>query len=171
MKLGLFKKSLVCVLTATFALTLASCKFASSEEASVSKTNVFKNSDVLAYAKINKKQVDKYNTEITTVDANKYGVYSNYTSFAILREKDNTTKYSMYIKASNKLVDLHNEVGTESFYSAGSTDNIGNKYGYITIMYSSTYKQEIFGFDGELIVPKGNIQNFNVRRKHLLLKQ
>ena len=94
MKLGLIRKSLVCVLSITFGLTLASCKM-DSKEATVSTTNVFKNADVLAYAKNSKIVRDTCKTEVCTIDASKYYLYSSSTYYNILRDKETGTTMSL----------------------------------------------------------------------------
>lgn len=74
MRLGLIKKSLICVLSLSFCALLASCSKGAIEQ-SVSKSNVFAQKDILAYAKKNKVVTEEEFVlpEVKYVD---YGVYS-----------------------------------------------------------------------------------------------
>ena len=107
MKLGLIKKSMITVLSLSFIATLAACKKSNIEKTS-SSTNIFKNSEILAFAKKQTKaKSENKKVEIVEADLDKYTVNRSY-AYTLLR--DNTTyKYSLYGKYSNKIIDLNND--------------------------------------------------------------
>ena len=73
MKLGLIKKSMICLLSLSFALTLASCGKTSNEKIT-STTNVFTNKDILAYAKKYRYQKEEKEVNLREFDEEAYTI-------------------------------------------------------------------------------------------------
>ena len=152
MKLGLIKKSMITVLSLSFIATLAACKKSNIEKTS-SSTNIFKNSEILAFAKKQTKaKSENKKVEIVEADLDKYTVNRNYT-YTLLR--DNTTyKYSLYGKYSNKIIDLNND-DSEYVSNVSVQKDDYDGFGYYEVRYS-TGNRAVLAYDGTVIVSKGS---------------
>ena len=108
MKLGLIKKSMICLLSLSFAFTLAACSKTSSEKIT-STTNVFANKDIQAYAKKYKHQKENKEVTLREIDYEAYDVTWNYEKYALIIN-NSTSVYFLYIKATNQLISLENSL-------------------------------------------------------------
>ena len=158
MKMGLIKKSFICVLSLSFITLLVACN--KNKDGVVSKTNVFAKKDVLAYAKKNKEEKDNGNVEIAVFDTNDYTVSFEDSLYALVC--DNTSKYYLYLKCNNKLVDLKNDT-TEYIVEINKKLTYGSNYGYYEISYSNG-DYMIIDYDGEVVATKSGINNFTYQR-------
>ena len=160
MKLGLIKKSMICLLSLSFALTLASCGKTSNEKIT-STTNVFTNKDILAYAKKYRYQKEEKEVNLREFDEEAYTISWNYENYALLFN-NSTSVYYLYIKATNQLVSLEN---TDSEYISNISveSQVGSRYGYYVISYSNGEKM-VIDFNGNKIIPRGTITNLTFNR-------
>lgn len=160
MKRNLIKKSLLCVLSLSFCALLASCKKVSGSEKSVSKTNVFANSDVLAYAKKNKdNSTYAYKTKIFELDTKKYNVDENTYSYVLVYDND-TSKPFLYLRNTGEIIDIDNNGEyIDDIYTMGEIDC----YGYIVITYDNDEKT-IIDYNGNTIIEKKEIYSIDTNR-------
>lgn len=160
MKRNLIKKSLLCVLSLSFCALLASCKKVSSSEKSVSKTNVFANSDVLAYAKKNKgNNAFAHKTKIFELDTKKYNVDENTDNYVLLYDND-TSKPYLYLRNTGEIIDIDNNGEyIDYIYTIGEMD----RYGYIVIEYYNDEKT-IIDYNGNTIIEKKEIYSIDTDR-------
>ena len=160
MKRNLIKKSLLCVLSLSFCALLASCKKTSNSEKSVSKKNVFADSDVLAYAKKNKgSNKSDFKTVWTEVDTKKYDIDINNEDYAIIYDND-TADPSIYLKSSGKTININND---DVFLNGIETiDKTGN-YGYLAIKYANG-DVTVIDYNGNIVIEKKQAQSFSFKR-------
>ena len=170
MKLGLIKKSMICVLAASFSLVLASCalKPASKKNNSdiTNTTNVFSKKDILAYAKkeIGSKPTYK-EIELVKLDQDKYYVDSNDYGYDCGYYKDyDTEKWYLYSQITGKTYEIPTESGEEIEF-VSETGDLGSSfnptYGYFYIGFDSG-KQMLIDYNGDVVVAKDEISGIQV---------
>ena len=161
MKKGLIKKSLICCLSLSFSLFLASCTNASSGEKTSSTTNIFKDSDVLAYAKKYRTQKEKGKLCYNEVDLTTYNVATNTKNYGI-EEDTLLTHYNLYLNKYRAYMQFILEYGDSISY-VNTHATMGDYYGYIAIHFTSGDIQ-VVTFDGKVLVSKQQASNFDVQR-------
>ena len=160
MKRNIMKKTMLCALSLSFALLLASCKKATNEQ-SVSKTNIFANKDVLAYAKKESEKANNKKQVYQVIDSSKYNVISNNSTYALLEDVDTEENY-LFICANNNIVDLKNG-SSDSVDDVTAYDTIDDIYGYFNIDYDSG-DQMVIDYKGDVIVEKGEYYDIYFNR-------
>ena len=162
MKLGLIKKSLICVLSISFCALLASCKNGS--EQSVSKKNVFAQKDILAYAKKNsmkEKESEYVSPEVVDIDYSKYSVISRISYATLLR--DNASDASkLYTKKANKIMDI-----SDSSNIATNINQVyisGEKLDYEIYSIRVTSGYTLVDSYGNIIIKEQAYNNLNIER-------
>lgn len=160
MKRNIMKKTMLCALSLSFALLLASCKKATNEQ-SVSKTNIFANKDILAYAKKESEKGNNKKQVYQAIDSSKYNVISNNSTYALLKDVDTDENY-LFICANNNIVDLKNG-SSDSVDDVTAYDTIDDVYGYFNIDYDSG-DQMVIDYKGEVIVEKGEYNDISFNR-------
>lgn len=160
MKRNIMKKTMLCALSLSFALLLASCKKATNEQ-SVSKTNIFANKDILAYAKKESEKGNNKKQVYQAIDSSKYNVISNNSTYALLKDVDTDENY-LFICANNNIVDLKNG-SSDSVDDVTAYDTIDDVYGYFNIDYDSG-NQMVIDYKGEVIVEKGEYNDISFNR-------
>ncbi len=151
MRLGLIKKSMVCILSLSFCAVLASCGNSMKVEKTSTKT-IFNNADIQAYAKKNVVTKKYGEIELHQFKQTDYTIYS--LKMSALLKNATSGAYQLYIRYNNKYIDLAVDE-SESIISIKELGVLTNSFGYIQISYS-TGKTKVVDFDGNTVVEKTN---------------
>lgn len=169
MRLGLIKKSMVCILSLSFCAVLASCGNNLKVEKTSTKT-IFNNADIQAYAK--KYASEKTETPIVSFHDYKqadYTVISKY-NIALLKNGE-TGKYQLYIRSNDKFIDLAVDE-SETITDVVVLNQTYTRFGYVKISYS-TNKIMVIDFNGDVVIDKTEGQvslNTNFRTYNVLYR-
>ena len=160
MRVGLIKKSLICVLSLSFCALLASCKKVGSNQ-SVSKKNVFAQKDILAYAKKNKLTMDEFASP-TVTDINvtsKYSVQGSLDGALLLLDRDSSAT-KLYTRKSNQIIDL----SSDTFTSISGVYVDGVYFDYDLYSVQSTTEKILVDNFGNKIISGKYFTNLSVKR-------
>ena len=127
MKLGLIKKSIICVLSLSFCTVLASCAVVNKSDAK--SKSIFNNADIQAYAKKNTYIKESKTIEAFEVSTADYTLESNGSNLSILQNKE-TGAYRIYSRYASVIFDVATE-GTEEVTSASLTGVVERGFGNI----------------------------------------
>ena len=161
MKIGLFKKSLACVLSVSFLLTLASCSLGSSSSDNGKGENIFKNKDIQAYAKRNAYTPTDYSeVELKEIDTKNEIIAERAFSYTLFKGVTDSNKYRLSIRYTNVSVNITVDSG-EAITKVTPADDWNNSFGYFIVNYS-TGKKAVYDYKGIEVVTKREATEISV---------